>query len=235
MTAPLIEARALGKSFGPTPVLREVNLSVEAGGGIAVVGANGAGKSTLIRLLAGLSAPSQGEAMLFGEPARMLAPALRRRVGLLSHQSFLYPNLTARENLEFYAALYGVADAQKTVAEWLERVALGAAADARVRGFSRGMEQRLALARAMLARPDVLMLDEPFAALDGDGAALAAALVREALGRGCAVLASAHSAAPLAELGFATLALSSGKVVRAEQGAARQQGAARAPLARQVS
>jgi len=166
MTAALIEARALGKSFGPTPVLRDVNLSVEAGRGAAVVGANGAGKSTLIRLLAGLSAPSLGAAMLFGEPACSLKPALRRRVGLLSHQSFLYPNLTARENLEFYATLYGVEGVRAAAIEGLERVALGAAADARVRGFSRGMEQRLALARAMLARPDVLMLDEPFAALD---------------------------------------------------------------------
>jgi NitT/TauT family transport system ATP-binding protein len=166
MTDALIEARALGKSFGPTPVLRDVNLSVEAGCGTAVIGANGAGKSTLIRLLAGLSAPSLGAALLFGEPARALRPQLRRRVGLLSHQSFVYPNLTARENLEFYATLYGVEDARAAAIEWLERVALGAAAEARVRGFSRGMEQRLALARAMLARPDVLMLDEPFAALD---------------------------------------------------------------------
>ena len=89
-----------------------MNLSVEAGRGAAVVGANGAGKSTLIRLLAGLSAPSLGAALLFGEPARALRPALRRRVGLLSHQSMLYPNLTARENLEFYATLYGVEDAR---------------------------------------------------------------------------------------------------------------------------
>jgi ABC-type multidrug transport system ATPase subunit len=103
-----------------------------------------------------------------------------------------------------------------------------------VRGFSRGMEQRLALARAMLARPDVLMLDEPFAALDADGAALAAALVREAMGRGCAVLASAHAAAPLEELGFAALALDRGRLVRMEPGALRQ-STARAPLARQVS
>jgi heme exporter protein A len=234
MTAPPIEARALGKSFGPRPVLREVNLRVEAGGGLAVIGANGAGKSTLIRLLAGLSAPSFGDAMLFGEPAHTLPPALRRRVGLLSHQSFLYPNLSARENLEFYAALYGVADAQETAAQWLERVAIDAAADARVRGFSRGMEQRLALARAMLARPDVLMLDEPFAALDRDGAALAAALVGEAMSRGCAVLASAHSSAPLEALGFAVLALARGKLVRAEPDAARP-SAARAPLAPQVS
>ena len=207
MTAPLVEARALGKSFGTALVLREVDLAVEAGRGAAVVGANGAGKSTLIRLLAGLSAPSLGAAMLFGEPARSLKPMLRRRVGLLSHQSFIYPNLTARENLEFYATLYGVAQVRAAAAEWLERVALDAAADARVHGFSRGMEQRLAIARAMLGRPDVLLLDEPFAALDADGAALAAALVREAMGRGCAVLASAHSADALEELGFAVLTL----------------------------
>jgi heme exporter protein A len=234
MTPALIEARALGKSFGPTPVLRDVNLSVEADRGAAIVGANGAGKSTLIRLLAGLSAPSLGAARLFGEPACSLKPALRRRVGLLSHQSFLYPNLTARENLEFYATLYGVEDGRTAAVEWLERVALGAAADSRVRGFSRGMEQRLAIARAMLARPDVLLLDEPFAALDADGAALATALVREAMGRGCAVLASAHSAAALENLGFAVLTLSRGRLVRAEPSAIRQ-SAPRPPLARQVS
>ena len=234
MTAALIEARALGKSFGPTPVLRDVNLSVEAGRGAAVIGANGAGKSTLIRLLAGLSAPNLGAALLFGEPARSLKPALRRCVGLLSHQSMLYPNLTARENLEFYATLYGVEGARAAATEWLERVALGAAAEVRVRGFSRGMEQRLAIARAMIARPDVLMLDEPFAALDADGAALAAALVREAMDRGCAVLASAHSAGPLENLGFAVLTLSRGRLMSAEPSAARQ-SAPRAPLARQVS
>jgi heme ABC exporter ATP-binding subunit CcmA len=234
MTAALIEARSLGKSFGPTPVLRDVNLSVGAGRGAAVIGANGAGKSTLIRLLAGLSAPTLGAALLFGEPARSLRPASRRRVGLLSHQSFVYPNLTARENLEFYARLYGVEGGRAAAIEWLARVALGAAADSRVRGFSRGMEQRLAIARAMLARPDVLLLDEPFAALDADGAALATALVREAMGRGCAVLASAHSAAALEELGFAVLTLSRGRLMGAEPSAMRQ-SAARPPLARHVS
>jgi heme exporter protein A len=234
MTAPSIEARVLCKSFGPTPVLRDVNLRVEAGRGAAVVGANGAGKSTLIRLLAGLSAPSRGAALLFGEPARSLVPALRRRVGLLSHQSLLYPNLTARENLEFYATLYGLDDARVAASEWLERVALDAAADGRVRGFSRGMEQRLALARAMIARPDVLMLDEPFAALDADGAALVAAAVREAMDRGCAVLASAHSAGAFEQLGFAVLTLRRGRLVTPEPPATRE-NATLAPPARQFS
>jgi heme exporter protein A len=234
MTAALIETRALGKSFGPTPVLRDVNLSVEAGRGAAVIGTNGAGKSTLIALLAGLSAPTSGVAMLFGEPARALAPAFRRRVGLLSHQSFLYPNLTARENLEFYATLYGVGDARAAAAQWLDRVALGGVAEARVRGFSRGMEQRLAIARAMLARPDVLLLDEPFAALDADGAALAAALMREAIGRGCAVLASAHSAGAMEQMGFAIFTLSRGRLVPGETSVTRQ-SPPRPSLARQVS
>jgi ABC-type multidrug transport system ATPase subunit len=234
MTTALIEARALGKSFGPTPILRDVNLSVQAGGGAAVIGGNGAGKSTLIRLLAGLSAPNLGAALLFGESARSLRPDLRRRVGLLSHQSMLYPNLTARENLEFYATLYGVDDPRGQAVWWLERVALGASGDARVRGFSRGMEQRLALARAMLARPDVLMLDEPFAALDVDGTAMAAALVREAMGRGCAVLASAHSPGALETMGFAVLTLSRGRLARADP-AVVPQSAAAPMLARQLS
>ncbi len=233
MTAALIEARALGKSFGPTPILRDVNLSLKAGCGAALIGANGAGKSTLIRLLAGLSAPSLGAALLFGETARSLKPPLRRRVGLLSHQSFVYPNLTARENLEFYATLYGVEDARAAAREWLEHVALSPAAEVRVHGFSRGMEQRLALARAMLARPDVLLLDEPFAALDADGAALAAALIGEAMARGCAVLASAHSAGAFEEMEFAVLTLSRGKLERAEPPVTRQ--STRPALTRQVS
>ena len=164
--------------------------------------------------------------MLFGEPARSLKPELRRRVGLLSHQSFLYPNLTARENLEFYATLYGIEGASAAAVEWLERVALGAAADARVRGFSRGMEQRLAIARAMIARPDVLMLDEPFAALDADGAALAAALVREAMEPRMRRAGERAFGDALEELGFAIWTLNSGRLMRAEAaGRAAERGA----------
>ena len=234
MSAAPIEARALGKSYGISPVLRDVTFNVEAGQSVAIVGANGAGKSTLIRLLAGLAAPSAGAALLFGEPSRALAPALRRRVGLLSHQSMLYPNLTARENLEFFATLYGVENPEAAAREWLERVALGAAAGTRVRGFSCGMEQRLALARALIGRPDVLMLDEPFAALDAEGAAMTAALIREAMARGCAVLASAHSANTLADIGFAVHVLSRGRLVPAEYPGSPQ-GMVRPAAVRQVS
>jgi heme exporter protein A len=222
MSAALIEARALAKSFGPTPVLRGVDLGIEAGRGVAITGANGAGKSTLIRLLAGLYAPTSGSAMLFGAPARSLVPATRRRVGLLTHQSFLYPNLTARENLEFYATLYGVADRRAAAAGLLERVGLAGAGEARVRGFSRGMEQRLALARAMIARPDVLLLDEPLSALDADGAEMTLALIREAMARGTAVLVSAHLAGAMEDLGFEILTLVRGRLMSPGVPAARQ-------------
>jgi heme exporter protein A len=205
MDAPPIEARGLDKSFGAIPVLRGVNLAVAAGRGIMIIGRNGAGKSTLIRILAGLSTPTAGEALLLGRASRELEPALRRRVGLLTHQSFLYPNLTARENLEFYAKIYGLdgshGGARSDITRWLERVGLAAVANDRVRTFSRGMEQRLALARAMFHAPGVLLMDEPFAALDTDGVALAATLIREALARGCAVALTAH--APLKLEGIA--------------------------------
>ncbi len=102
MDAAPIEARGLDKAFGSVPILRGLNLAVPAGTATIIAGRNGAGKSTLVRLLAGLSAPSAGEALLFGMPSRTLASAARRRLAIITHQSFLYPNLTARENLEFY-------------------------------------------------------------------------------------------------------------------------------------
>ena len=193
MDAPLIEARALDKTFGFVPVLRSINLKIHAGACAIVIGRNGAGKSTLIRILAGLAAPSSGDALLFGRPARGLEAQFRRRVGLVTHQSFLYPNLTARENLEFYADLYAIGRERVDVKGWIERVGLAPALSERVRTFSRGMEQRLALARALLADPEVLLMDEPFAALDADGVAVASVLLREALARRCALVITAHA------------------------------------------
>ncbi len=192
MDAAPIEARGLDKSFGTVPVLRGINLTVAPASVAMVIGRNGTGKSTLVRLLAGLSAPSAGEALLFGMPSRTLASAARRRLAVVTHRSFLYPNLTARENLEFFGDLYGVAEARAEIPRWIDRVGLAAAAEVRVRTFSRGMEQRLTLARAMLTRPDVLLMDEPFAALDADGVEMVAGLLRAAIARRCAIVLTAH-------------------------------------------
>jgi heme exporter protein A len=217
MDAPPIEARGLDKSFGAIPVLRGVNLAVAAGRGVMIIGRNGAGKSTLVRILAGLSTSTAGEALLFGRASRDLDPAQRRRVGLLTHQSFLYPNLTARENLEFYAKIYGLdgspGGASSEIPRWLERVGLAAATNERVRTFSRGMEQRLVLARAMLHAPDVLLMDEPFAALDTDGVVLAATLIREALERGCAIALTAHEPLKLEVIALDLVEIVRGRLV----------------------
>ena len=213
MAAALIEARRLDKSFGATPVLRGVNFAVSAGSAAMIVGRNGAGKSTLMRILAGLSTVSAGEALLFGTPSRALEPSARRRVSIVTHQSFLYPNLTARENLAFYARLYGAARPRAAIGPWLDRVGLAGVADARVRTFSRGMEQRLTLARALITGPDVLLMDEPFSALDVDGVALVATLLREAIAGGCAVVLTAHQLTAIEGLKFAPYEIVRGRML----------------------
>src|SRR6266849_5463575 len=177
MSAPVVETHALAKSYRLAPVLRDVNLRLMPGRGAFVIGGNGAGKSTLLRILAGLEAPSDGRALVFGNDTRKLGPRYRRRIGMMAHQSFLYPNLTARENLEFYAELYSITNPVAAAALWLERVGLTGFADGRIRAFSRGMEQRLSAARAMLAEPALLLLDEPFTALDAEGVAMVTALI----------------------------------------------------------
>jgi heme exporter protein A len=213
MDAPLIEARGLSKTFGPTPILRDVNLKIGAAGGALIVGSNGAGKSTFVRILAGLSAPTTGSALLFGAPSHTLEASLRARVSVVTHQSFLYPNLTARENLTFFADLYGRPRDAGEISGWLERVGLARAGDERVRTFSRGMEQRLTLARALLNQPDALLMDEPFAALDTDGVALVSTLLREARACGCALLLTAHQEVAVAGMDFDCYELVRGRLL----------------------
>jgi heme ABC exporter ATP-binding subunit CcmA len=212
MIHPPIQARKIGKTFGISPVLRGVTFKVEQGQGALIVGCNGSGKSTLVRILAGLSSVSAGEALLFGCPAQKLQPDNRRRIGLITHQSFLYPRLTARENLEFYAELYGCDHRPKMVRELLERIGLASVADERLSTFSRGMEQRLTLARATIAAPDALLMDEPFAALDREGIELASGLIEEALDRGCAVVMTAHEQIQVGGLAFPSYVLVRGRL-----------------------
>jgi heme exporter protein A len=193
---------------------------------LLVAGSNGSGKSTLVALLAGLQRPSAGAAKLFGMDSRELDRAGRRRVGLLAHQSFLYPNLSARENLEFCGTLYRVSNLRATVAVWLERVGLALAADERVRDFSRGMERRLSLARALLPTPEVLLMDEPFAALDAAGVTLAVSLTAEAMAHGCAVVLTAHQAAAPAGLTLKLAEFKRGRLVGLGAAATAVAGAA---------
>lgn len=156
-------AAAVHKRYGATVALAGVDLTVEAETHLLLAGANGAGKTTLLRLFAGLTGPSEGAVTIGGEDPRR-STTQRVRLGLLSHQTLLYDDLTAIENLRFFAGLYGLSDGVAEAA--LGGVELTASAQALVGGFSRGMKQRLALARATLHEPEVLLLDEPFTGLD---------------------------------------------------------------------
>ncbi len=235
MAAPVVETHSLAKTYGLAPVLRDVDLRLLPGAGAFIVGGNGAGKSTLLRIIAGLEAPSGGNALVFGQDTRRLAARYRRRVGLMAHQSFLYPNLTARENLEFFAELYSLADPRASADQWLGRVGLAgvAVAETRVRAFSRGMEQRLSAARAMIAEPALLLLDEPFASLDHDGAEIVAGLIRGAVERGASVLATAHAVPAIDGVEFAVFEISRGRLEhRAHKEEVRRGGRLRALLGR---
>jgi heme exporter protein A len=208
MTPPALAARGVAMTFGVVPVLRDVEFELWPGSLVAISGANGSGKSTLVKIFAGLLRPTSGNVAVFG------APQAPRRLGLVSHQSFLYPRLTAAENLEFYAALYGLGDLREQAMRWLARIGLEGFADYRVRAISRGNEQRLALARALIADPDLVIMDEPFTALDADGVALAKDLIKASLARGAAVLITAHGMDALAGLDFEPYALRAGRLER---------------------
>jgi heme exporter protein A len=214
MAAPVVETHALGKTYGQHHVLRDVELRLLPGRAIFVVGANGSGKSTLLRILAGLSAPTAGNALIFGLDSRRLSARYRRRIGMLAHQSYLYPNLTARENLEFYAELYALSDPHETAARWLEQVGLERFTERRVRALSRGMEQRLAVARAMIAEPGLLLLDEPFASLDADASQNIMSLIRDAAQRGASIVASAHVVPEIEDLEFEVFDLARATLTR---------------------
>lgn len=170
--APGLVGEGLVRSFGAATAVDGIDLHLRPGEVLALFGPNGAGKSTLLRLLAGALRPDAGTLRLDGVPLDTRSPDWLARVGVLSHRGFLYPHLTARENLRFYADLYGLPHPADRIAERLAAVGLEARADDRVRGFSRGMAQRLALARALLHDPEIVLLDEPWTGLDVHAAAL---------------------------------------------------------------
>jgi heme ABC exporter ATP-binding subunit CcmA len=163
---PLVRVAGLVRVFGPTRVLDGVTLDVGAGEAVALLGPNGAGKTTLLKIVATLLRPTSGTVRVLGHDAVREAEAVRAVVGIVAHGAHVYEDLTARENLKFWATLGGCATDGDTLAHALAEVELERHADVRVRTFSVGMKRRLTLARVGLGRPRVLLLDEPFAALD---------------------------------------------------------------------
>jgi heme exporter protein A len=161
-----IEVEGLRKTFGRREVLRGLSFSLRRGGFLSIFGPNGAGKTTTLRVLATLLAASAGKVRVAGHDVRDDPMPVRRTIGLISHTPMLYLDLTAEENLRFYADMYGIADREARIAELLERLELSHRRYDIVRTFSKGMRQRLAIARAILHRPRVLLLDEPHSGLD---------------------------------------------------------------------
>lgn len=182
--APALRAAGLCLAYGERWVLRDLDLELAAGGTLAVLGPNGAGKSTLLRIVATLLRPTEGSVEVLGAALPREAWRLRGRIGFLGHQPLLYRDLDARENLAFHGRLFGLpGGGAERAAELLEQVGLSARADARVEEMSAGMVRRLAVCRALLHEPDLLVLDEPLANLDPAAAAAVAPLLGPEPGR----------------------------------------------------
>jgi heme exporter protein A len=175
--APAVEALGVEKWYGPLPAVRGIDLALARGEFLTIFGPNGAGKSTLLRMLCGAVRPTRGAVRVTGHDVGGEEEGWRRKIGLLSHQTFLYPGLSAAENLDFYARLYSLPDRKNRVAEALRDVGLLDRAGDRVRTFSRGMQQRLALARTLLHDPEVVFLDEPYTGLDPHASAMLRAVL----------------------------------------------------------
>jgi ABC-type multidrug transport system ATPase subunit len=175
--APAIALDRATRRYGERAALRQVTLQLQKGHTLAVFGPNGAGKTTLLRMLATLLVPHEGEVSVFGHHLPREAHLVRPLVGLLAHDPLLYRDLTGRENLAFYARLYEVDEPEARIAHLLETTGMTTRADEPVRNLSRGMAQRIGICRAVLHRPELLLLDEPRAHLDPEAAAMAEPLI----------------------------------------------------------
>jgi len=213
-----IAAHGLCKRFGSVVALEGVDLALPGGGSLALLGPNGAGKSTLLRLLAGLTRPTQGTLRIDGQEAQ--GPAARGRVGYVAHATLLYPALTARENLLFAGRLHGLRDAGARADTLLREHGLADVAHRKAGGFSRGMGQRLSIARALVHDPSLVLLDEPFAGLDRRGSADLGARLARLRAEGRTLVLVTHEIGRAGELADHVVVLAAGRVVHRAEGAA---------------
>lgn len=196
----MIAVRKLVKRFGLKTVLRGVDFTVQPGEFVALLGPNGAGKTTFLRILASLSRPSLGEVSVAGHRLPHQAAAVRARLGVVTHLPLLYGDLTAEENLRFYGRMYNIPVLEDRVTEVLHMVALDNRRRDAVRTFSRGMQQRLAIGRAVLHDPDVMLFDEPYTGLDQDASSMLDEVLRSVAARGRTVVMTSHDLARAEDL-----------------------------------
>lgn len=212
----LIEVRSLVKRFGAKVVLRQLNFTVQVGEFVALLGPNGAGKTTFLRILASLARPSLGEVWVAGFRLPQQAAHVRRRLGVVSHQPLLYGDLSAEENLRFYGRMYAIPQLDKRINEVLELVGLAARRRDLVRTFSRGMQQRLAIGRAILHDPDVLLLDEPHTGLDQDACDMLDGVLRQIAGQCRTVVMTSHDLARVEDLASRFDVLTAGRITASQ-------------------
>jgi heme ABC exporter ATP-binding subunit CcmA len=206
----VVAIEGVWKYFGDYPALRDISFNVDRGQCLALLGRNGAGKTTLLRILAGLSRSSKGRITILGQDAR--DEATRRKISVLGHGIGVYEELSALENLRLFARLYGLNDPNRSAMEWLERTGLERVRDGLVREFSRGMRQRLAVARVFLHNPTLLLLDEPFTALDDRAIKVLQDVMKAALAEGRTIIMSTHQLREALELATDVALVNRGKL-----------------------
>lgn len=211
--APVVAAAGLCLSIDATPILQDISLEIAAGESVALLGANGAGKSTLLRVLAGLMTSSSGRLDLFGTAVGHQRTAARARIGIVAHQPMLYRDLSARENIEFFARLYGVSEPGRRAMEVLAQVGMAQRADQAVKALSRGMTHRVAIARALVHRPELLLADEPFDGLDAPSIGALERLLGQLRDEGRTLIVANHDIAQSLALADRVLVLRRGRIV----------------------
>jgi heme exporter protein A len=207
-----LEARHVSKSFGDLPALRDVSLRLERRDTVLLYGANGAGKTTLLRTLAGLARPSEGEVLFAGLSLVKDSRPAKARIGFVSHAAFLYGELTGRENLRFFGRLYGLSDLECQIDRALDLFSVRERSDEPARNLSRGLQQRMSLARALLHDPAFLLLDEPFTGLDSDSARNLEQLLGRLPEEGKALVFSTHNYRQGASVARRVVSLDRGRV-----------------------